>query len=540
VLAVLSLLGVSLLTIASTESHIASNELEALRALYIAEAGLARAARDILLDLYADPAGAKPAAEQGPAERRRLRYLATAARDGGCPAGATADGDGSRTGRSGQCYYDLGPGALRPGTPFRIPYGEAELDEGSFAVELAHPGDGAGLRRVRAVATGRTRRGAERRVEAVLDAKDLGPWSNAIFTRGRLALPPGTVVAGSLHVLGEGGAGEAALELQGAQVWNHYDPAEENGSGIAFLRVAPGAPARYLAAGLDPGRATLQAEVRVGRGGIAVSDAGGAIGRLGEPADPSSARKGPLDGVYARTGLWALAGQGRVQADTALGGAYVASAHRPFAFPAAAEAEATVPAAVIDGPLDLGGAYRCAEPPGAAPLRLCPDGARWILEVAGLVRVDGDLRIGSEAVRAITVRGRGTIYSGGPAGGRITVRADLLPPDHDPTNPADRCGGAPCFPRTDALGLVARTSLLFAGPGGGPLIVAGAFYAGGRATLAPRTWLAGALVADEVDLQGTESRIYQVPSLARHLPPGLPGSAPIFHLRLIGWRELIP
>jgi hypothetical protein len=416
------------------------------------------------------------------------------------------------------------------------------IGRGTFTVELVHAPEGASMRRLRALATGRSRVGAERRIEALVEAQNLGPWSNAIFSRRRLVLTSDSVVAGSLHVLGEPdgqGEGGGALELRGAQVWNHFEPTADGGRAIGFLRVPGSAPPRYLAERLDASRPSLGAEVRV-NGGITASDAAGFPARLGEPPDAGGALKTALDGVYTTADLGALAAQGRLYAETGLGAAYVTSAQRPFTFPAVGDADGAAPAEVIEGPLSLAGAYRCDVPPGAAPLRLCPEGSRWVLEVNGLVRVNGNLTLGSEAVRTITLRGRGTLASGGDLGGQITVQADLLPADHDPADARDRCGGKACFPQTDALGLVARTTLTFAAPGGGPLTVTGAFYAGTRVSLPTPARIAGALVAESVDIQAPDVQIFQVPSLGRHLPPGLPGSAPMFRLRLAAWRELIP
>ena len=48
---------------------------------------------------------------------------------------------------------------------------------------------------------------------------------------------------------------------------------------------------------------------------------------------------------------------------------------------------------------------------------------------------------------------------------------------------------------------------------------------------------AGTLVAQSVDLGGQIPSVFQVPLLAKNLPPGMPGSTPRYFVRTVYWRE---
>ncbi len=139
------------------------------------------------------------------------------------------------------------------------------------------------------------------------------------------------------------------------------------------------------------------------------------------------------------------------------------------------------------------------------------------LSVNGMIQIDGDLVIGEKNLD-ISYTGRGTIYAGGDGGsdpGDIDVHSNLLPQT--------------TFPTVEVLGLMAKTDMnLATGPGDAQLALAGAFYAGNQVVSAKQNQIAGTFVSDYFDMGLNVPMIYQVPSLADNLPPGMIGSDPIW------------
>jgi len=66
----------------------------------------------------------------------------------------------------------------------------------------------------------------------------------------------------------------------------------------------------------------------------------------------------------------------------------------------------------------------------------------------------------------------------------------------------------------------------------------GAFYAPNRIICAKQDQIAGTIVANYFDMGGQVPSIYQVPLLAKNLPPGMPGGDPYFFIKTVYWREV--
>ncbi len=147
------------------------------------------------------------------------------------------------------------------------------------------------------------------------------------------------------------------------------------------------------------------------------------------------------------------------------------------------------------------------------------DNSTGELAIEGMIKVEGNLVIGQKSF-PITYDGTGTICAGittasGDGAGDVEVHSNLLPKG--------------IFPVDDALGLMAKDDVLLAtGPGDSQLSMAGAFYALDQIVSTKQNEILGTFVCNYFDMGTNVPKIYQVPELINHLPPGLIGGAPIW------------
>ncbi len=143
------------------------------------------------------------------------------------------------------------------------------------------------------------------------------------------------------------------------------------------------------------------------------------------------------------------------------------------------------------------------------------------INITGVVRVDGDLQIGSSKSN-IRYTGSGTIY----ATQDINISSNFLPKD------------GMLFPTTTRMGLIAGRNMgLATGNGDAQLSMAGAFYAQGKVTSKKQNQIAGTFVANFFDMGSNVPNIYQVPTLSKNMPPAMPGDDMFFTLRVRTWRS---
>lgn len=141
------------------------------------------------------------------------------------------------------------------------------------------------------------------------------------------------------------------------------------------------------------------------------------------------------------------------------------------------------------------------------------------LTLKGIIKVPAAFQLGSKDT--IKTDGNGTIY----CPGTMKIDGNLLPVD------------GKIFPTTTRIGLIAKQDLLLAtGNGSAQLSLAGAFYAQGQVKSAKQNQIMGTLVGSYYDLGTNVPSIYQVPTLAKNLPPGMPGDKPYITLKLQSWR----
>ena len=224
IMGTLLLLGTAFMTLSSTESQIALNERNARRAFYIAEAGLARARRDLVYDFINDPNGIAN------------RYLATP--DPLAPSTDTTPGT-IFPGQNGLRYYDLG-GSIPPSTAVppcpdlsasawasvpELPYTSTSLDSGSYRIQLKTVDAKTMYIRLTSTLPG----GAQRIVEACYRVEDLSPWNTAIFGgsgKENKVVKGNLRIAGLVHILGTSlDSADTAVEFSagsGSGVYNYY------------------------------------------------------------------------------------------------------------------------------------------------------------------------------------------------------------------------------------------------------------------------------------------------------------------------------
>jgi hypothetical protein len=90
--------------------------------------------------------------------------------------------------------------------------------------------------------------------------------------------------------------------------------------------------------------------------------------------------------------------------------------------------------------------------------------------------------------------------------------------------------------------MVARRRLeLATGGGDAQLKMVGAFYAQEQIVSQKQNEIAGTFVSSYFSMQNVP-HMYQVPELAQNLPPGMPGSEPIWIVttQVNSWKEIAP
>jgi hypothetical protein len=96
------------------------------------------------------------------------------------------------------------------------------------------------------------------------------------------------------------------------------------------------------------------------------------------------------------------------------------------------------------------------------------------------------------------------------------------------------------FPTSDVIGMVARHQLnLATGSGDSQLTMMGAFYAQEQVQSQKQNEIAGTFVSSYFSMQNVP-HMYQIPALAANLPPGMPGSNPIWIVttQVNSWTEI--
>lgn len=313
---------------------------------------------------------------------------------------------------------------------------------------------------------------------------------------------------------------DLAEELSGtALIGNNYDAMP------AALRSKVPTPPSEVFAGETV--ESLSTKLRVKNGRVSLS--GNA--KAGNANQAGNSVKETIKGTYVSDGFAGTAGTANVYSDNGftngydLGdglvtlplvnqGAVTVDGTTYSNYLAYLEANATV----IVGDLNIqkGTARTISGPKGS--LTIDADGN---MTLSGIVYVTGNVNFGPSKSRII-YEGSGTIASPNSA----FVHCDLMPK----TN----------FPESDALGLIMGDRIeLATGPGDAQLTMALAMYAQHRIVSNKQNEVAGTMVSSYYQMSNVP-RLYQVPKLAEHLPPGMPGAEPILIASITteSWQEL--
>jgi hypothetical protein len=512
VLVVLSILGMAFITISKTESDISYNDRDSARALYIAEAGLERFKRDLRYDC------SYPGITNTSITDRYLASPASAAQ------GTTEDTTGSYVSGSAPVkrYYDLGSAfalvSSEPPTPSFwnsvspvAAYQQTSLNGGNYTLKLARNG----WDDVYVLSTGMVGNRVARTIEAKYEVKSLSVWDNAIFGgQGAtgMVVNGNVTVAGSVHILGSGlSSTDIAIDLSGgAKILNQYSDISSTLDGKLVQNAA------YIS-GL-PGK--LRTEFRVKRG---LTSIGSGTSGVGESS-------GYVKGVYTNDGFTGSHAS-NVFSDNGMNMKYDLPADLSIPFPPINAGDPPLSTALdITASLpSSGGKYKLDSTTPSFSLGPDANGnsIQWnqgtgTLTISGVVKVNGSLDLAKKN-NAVNYSGKGTLY----VTGSIYVHDNVLP------------ATALSFPTTNCLGLIAGGDIeLATGGGESNILTAGAFYAANKVKINKQTQHAGSIVCNFFDLGSQVPSIYQVPLLARNLPPGMPGGERYYFVKTVYWREV--
>ncbi|MEW6615757.1 MAG: pilus assembly PilX N-terminal domain-containing protein [Thermodesulfobacteriota bacterium] len=492
-LTLLSLLGIAGIITSSTDTKIAGNTLSSTKALYIAEAGLTRAEAELINDLSTD---------------QNIANSSFAATSG---------------------TITITPSS----TAFYNVLSNISFGAGSYTIQFKNygttPNYESAIVLVRSIGTGPN--SSTVTLERYLSAENISPWNNAIFAGGGGGSAPVTgsvVIAGSIHLLGNGLAATAT-------VFNNQ---------TGYCRNSNTGMDTTLAGKIAGGTTSdLDAKFRVKNGRVDMTLGSGTIGESSSP----------FKGIYVTTG--ADSGGDGVN-DDILGGNNAGAGQNLYADKGVNYAEAydledynitlpsidttwmdansknltgttqsdgaPTPKGLIAGALELTGKYK------VGPTWYYPDinqsdangsisfnSSTKVLTISGIVKVSS-LNISDD----ITYAGKGTIY----VTGTTNIDGHVLPET------------AASYPTTNALGVVSTGNMTL--PSSANKLLTGAYYSSGTVTSNKQNELAGTIVCQNFNITAQVPRLWQVPSLASNLPPGMPGATQNWVLTKKTWREI--
>jgi len=493
-LVVLSVLGLAFITISKTESDISYNDRDSGKALYVADAGLERFKRDLRYQVTY------------PGTDTTWRYVASPAPAGD---GTTEDNTGVKVKSTAPVkrYYDLGSPL---GSTFidLTGYQQTGLNGGNYALKTKKDTDDGII--VQSAGTMGSR--VARTLEAKFEPKSLSVWDNAIFggTGASGAMINGNVtIAGSVHILGNGlTATDTAMDLGGgATILNQYTGI----SGTLNGKLVQNSAAISAIAG------KLRTEYRVKRGKTTIGSGSSGVGE-------STAN---IRAVYTNDGF-AGSFPNNVYSDNGKNQKYDLPADLSIPFPAPDVTWLNANSLDISGSLPAsGGNYTLdSDTPSFGPLTDAKGNSfQWnqatgTLTLNGVFKVPGNLNL-AKKLNTVLYSGKGTLY----ATGDVNIKDCVLP------------ATASSFPTTNSIGIIAGNNIDM-DSNVAQVRHCGAFYAPNRIICTKQDQIAGTIVANYFDMGGQVPSIYQVPLLAKNLPPGMPGGDPYFFIKTVYWREV--
>jgi hypothetical protein len=313
---------------------------------------------------------------------------------------------------------------------------------------------------------------------------------------------------------------DLAEELSGtANIGNNY-----SGMSTDLRGRIPAAPTETYAGETVE---SLKSKLRVKHGKVSLSGSATA----GDPQVTGNGVKETLAGTYVSDGFGGNKGTANVNSDNGYtnqydladglvtmplvdSGSYTSGGVTYTNYLAYLAANATVVAGDLN--VQVGTAKTITGPKGTLTMD-----ASGNMTVTGIVYVTGNITFGPSKSR-ITYSGSGTLATPG----NVYCHGDLVPKTR--------------FPNVDALGLIAGNNIeLATGGGDAQLEMALAMYAQHKIISNKQNEVAGTMVTSYFQMSNVP-KLYQVPELAKHLPPGMPGSDPIYIVSLTteSWQEL--
>lgn len=430
-----------------------------------------------------------------------------------------------------------------------------------------------------------TYRGITERIRVRIKFKNVGVWSNAIFAgigqSGR-GINGNVDVRGSVHILGEGepfsdtngngkwdpaesftdvngngmfDPGEPFVDADGNGVWAPAEPYQDNNLNGVY---DPPLTATDLATDMTgsanignnysgipaalsskiPGLSTISyrgesvqslgTELRVKHGKVNIS--GSAV--VGSPNVAGNTVKETVDGCYVNDGYGGNKGASGVHSDngTAQGYDLGDRVHFPGLLDPYKDPITGIQYASHESFLDSTSLVFTENniksgTPSFTRSDANGNSISWnditkTLTINGIIRVNGDLDFCSKG-STMYYAGKGTIFSKGT----VKVHGSIMPKT--------------MFPTTDSMGVIAKYDIEFAtGSGESQLEGAGAWYAQRKIVSAKQNQFAGTYVSDYFDMGTNVPSIYQVPTLATNLPPGMPGANGVIAAQVVSWRHL--
>ncbi|MEE9154481.1 MAG: hypothetical protein V3U42_10365, partial [candidate division NC10 bacterium] len=390
-------------------------------------------------------------------------------------------------------------------------------------------------------------------VDVRVEVRDLSVWGNAAFLGGSgsgARINGNVVIAGSVHILGEGlgSTGTAADFGGGGGIFNWY-----NGLDAIFAGRIP-----------DTNPPTLDAEIRVNEGRILMNSGSARVGNAASDTDIDGnplpvGIKLRMDGVYANYGFGGTSGDANVYADNGTAAKYDLSPDMPISFPSLAgpyEAyldanswdpvtAGVLPASAVSGSditiyKNTASFIVSGTDANGNAHRLEWNSTTETLTVEGISRIPGSITLGGttgptriDTINYTTGAVGGTLYAklagadwsengtGGAHQVSITLNSDLLP--------------VGVFPTGDTLGLIAKDRIVMAQSQNK---VAAAVFAENQVQITKQYQVVGTVVSRFLDLGAQVPRLYQMPDLAKNLPPGMPGGGSFNFVKILSWREL--
>ncbi len=476
-------LGAAFVVLSVSESKVANRERRTYQAFDLAEAGMERALYDLRQDFINS-------------------------------SGSPSWSDGNIN------SFMIGPNTT---DFYSIPYTGTSLNGGSYSVKLKNV---TGLTDALWVQSTGVVGDTSQTIQIYAKITNLSPWGNSIFAGAGAsgAMIKGNVdINGSVHILGTGlTSSDYAVDLGGTAelIGNNY-----NGIPATISAKIPALPTTDFNSETVT---TLNAVLRVKHGKVGLSGSAS----VGEANISGNGIKETIDSVYSNDGFGGNQGTNNIHSDNGWSNGYdlgdsvtFPSLNDPYSGYSSYKAYLKAKALVISDAASLSTLANITPNSNfnftdASKGSIKMDG-NGNLTVSGIVYIDGGGSLNLNKAgsnKTINYTGTGSIY----VDGSTQVNVNLL------------TSGNNSFPN-NILGIMTPNQITF---NEANINVMGLFYAENKIVAAKQTNIAGTIVSNYFDMGTNVPAIFQVPSAANHLPPGLIGQTSSWSMKAVAWQKL--